>query len=96
MILHKTRVANSIVRSRYADTSTGFLHDGSQDETVVDIGLLSDLLDGVPDLADFVLAVIGNAVSVVVCDSLAGGAHGDFVVVEPGFLVVSMSDHWRE
>lgn len=79
MVLHKARVSDPEVGGRGADTAAGFLHDDGEDEAVVDEGLLADLLDRVPDGADFGAGVVGHVEL-----GGAGGEHEGFVGVEPG------------
>ena len=61
MILHQSRVSDSIIGGRHSDTALGFLHDDGQDEAMVDAGRLCGGFDGVVDVTDFLGGVVGLA-----------------------------------
>lgn len=50
MTLHEARVAHTVGGSRDPDTALGFLQNHGQNEAMIDLGLLSDLLNGALDV----------------------------------------------
>lgn len=72
--LHETRVAHGVGGGRDPDTTLGFLQNHGKDEPVVDLGLLSDLLDGG-------LEVRGLGLGVVRAPAVVGAGLGDDLLV---------------
>jgi hypothetical protein len=52
-------IDNAIISGLDADATLGLLHDDSDYESVVGLGLLADVLDGVVDLGDLIGTVVG-------------------------------------
>lgn len=57
--LHETRVADTVVGGGSADTALGLLEDNGEHEAGADLGFSGDLVDGLLDVVDFVLGVVG-------------------------------------
>ena len=85
MILHQSGVFHAVTGSWGTHTSTRLLHDDGQDEAVVDVGLESNLLDGVVDGGDF------KAIIVDLLKLMARAKHQGLIVVEPSRRLAS----WR-
>lgn len=61
--LHESRVANGsagAVRSTSSDTSLALLHDNGENETLVEETLVSVLDDGLLDIGDLLVRVLGT------------------------------------